>query len=181
MTVRAENVPGAGRVRITLSMWNRKNTCFGIMEREGKHAHWASGRWWLEQRDDLAKYFTKFLITTYQCVQVVVPKSSMVPTVNSLLTTSWLDFGLNYCEWQWVPWWDTYTNKKTFGKLYLTQTWLYLTFHFYRASPIRMVQVSYDSMPINWSICFQVVLLHMQMQKKKGKDYNLLQLIILYK
>ena len=38
MTVRAEDVPGAGRVRMTLSMWNKKSTYFGIMERENPEA-----------------------------------------------------------------------------------------------------------------------------------------------
>ena len=77
MTVRAEDVPGAGRVRMSLSMWNRKSTYFGIMKSENPDArasmHTELVGWWLEQRDDFAKKFAKFL--TYWCVRVVMPKS----------------------------------------------------------------------------------------------------------
>ena len=31
-------MPGAGRVRMTLSMWNKKSTYIGIMERENPEA-----------------------------------------------------------------------------------------------------------------------------------------------
>ena len=49
---------------------------------------------------------------------------SMVPTVDSLSTTNWLDSGLNYCEclgeiYIAIPR-QLVDTKKTFGRLYLT-------------------------------------------------------------
>ncbi len=51
-------------------LWNyREGEPWG----KGKHACRDRGRWWLEQRDDLVKIFTKF-VTYWR----VIPKSSVL-------------------------------------------------------------------------------------------------------
>ena len=81
----------------------------------------------MEQKDDLAKFFAKFL--TYWCVQVVVPKSS-VPWFQLLtvcrLRTDWISVSItvnhNACLGEIyiaIPR-QLVDTKKTFGRLYLT-------------------------------------------------------------
>ena len=69
---------------------------------------WASRRWRLEQRDDLAKIFAKF--PTYWCVQVVVPKS-LVPWFQ-LSTVCWL-------QTYWIPVSITVNHNACLGEIYI--------------------------------------------------------------
>ena len=95
---------------MTLSMWNRKSTYFGIMERENPKAVWASGRWRLEQKDDLAEIFAKFL--AYRCVQVnvVLPESSVPWFQLSTVCRLWTD---------WITVSITVNHNVCLGEIYI--------------------------------------------------------------
>ena len=111
----------------TLGLWRGRTLRQGHKDKHAHWAVWASRRWRLEQRDDLAKNFAKF--PTYWCVQVVVPKSSVPWFQLSTVCRLWTD---------WIPVSITVNHnaclseiyiaiprqlvdtKKTFGRLYLT-------------------------------------------------------------